>query len=420
MKKRLLATLLFGLCATAPSYSAIKIGSGDITAELGGFVRTDVFCDTRENFEVRDGNLTLLPKPERLGENNEDLNENFRMHFLSYVTRLTLKVHGPKIGEANTTGYIEADFFGTNDATAGSINLRHAYVDVDWEKTSVRVGNYWHPMIDADLFPGVTAISIGAPFQPCSRVPQIRLTQRFTQSTSGFISFNMLGSSNVNGPDGMSTKYLNNTGIPEMTAGAKFNIGDFTLGINGEYKILTPRTEYTSLLTGNTVKTDETLASGAINAYLRYKSGDFTAKAFGMYGQNMNDLMMLSGYAVKEIKPDGEWEYTGTNGMSSWLDLSYGKTTQVGLFFGYAANLGTSDNTEAKYFSRFYTSGQDIESAFRIAPRVNFIFGKLNLGAEMEYTSATYGKMNNLDKNSFDDTKSVNNIRAMISVCYNF
>ncbi|MDD3125384.1 MAG: hypothetical protein PHV24_06130, partial [Candidatus Kapabacteria bacterium] len=96
MKKNLLAALLFGLCAAAPSYSAIKFGSGDITAELGGFVRTDIFCDTRENFEVRDGNLTLLPKPEKLGENNEDLNENFRMHFLSYLTRLTLKVHGPK------------------------------------------------------------------------------------------------------------------------------------------------------------------------------------------------------------------------------------------------------------------------------------------------------------------------------------
>ncbi len=45
------------------------------------------------------------------------------------------------------------------------------------------------------------------------------------------------------------------------------------------------------------------------------------------------DLLMLGGYAVKSIEAvKGVEEYTNTNTMSAWMDLSFGKKVMFGLF----------------------------------------------------------------------------------------
>jgi len=55
----------------------------------------------------------------------------------------------------------------------------------------------------------------------------------------------------------------------------------------------------------------------------------------------------------------------------------------------------------------------------RVSPRVIFTSGDFKFGAEIEYTTATYGSLDAEDKKKFNDTKAVSNIRGLLSFMYN-
>ena len=96
---------------------------------------------------------------------------------LSVQTRLVGKITGPDAFGAKTSGYIEAEFFGTSDADVNGFRLRHAYVKLNWTTTELLIGQFWHPMFITESFPEVVSFNTGAPFQPFNRSPQIRVTQ---------------------------------------------------------------------------------------------------------------------------------------------------------------------------------------------------------------------------------------------------
>ena len=105
-----------------------------------GFVRTDYIWDTRRSAQVREYNLNLYPLDEQLDANGDDLNDAGASNFLSVVSRLGVKAKGPDVWGAKTTGTLEGDFFGNTEASIGLFRLRHAYVNMEWEKTTLTLG----------------------------------------------------------------------------------------------------------------------------------------------------------------------------------------------------------------------------------------------------------------------------------------
>ena len=99
----------------------------------------------------------------------------------------------------------------------------------------------------------------------------------------------------------------------------------------------------------------------------------------------------------------------------SGLKLSTNGKTQAGLFAGYTKNLGTENDNTGIYYSR----GSNINSVYRVAPRMVFNMAKLRISTELEYTSAQYGKA---------DTKgvvnsnlvTVSNLRLLLAFYYFF
>ena len=103
----------------------------NIGISFNGFVKTDVIYDTRQNFSFREGHFLLWPLAERLDNNGEDINNKFNFNILSIQTRLQSNITGPEVFSAKTSAYVEAEFFGSADASINSLRLRHAYVDID-------------------------------------------------------------------------------------------------------------------------------------------------------------------------------------------------------------------------------------------------------------------------------------------------
>ena len=407
MKKYLI--ILFFSAVSAFLYP--QESKSDFGFSLSGFLKTDIFFDSRQTVSAREGHFLLYPSPESFDVNNVDINDKANFNILSIQSRLTGKITAPDAFGAKTSGILEGEFFGTADSDINGFRLRHAFVKLDWEKVSLLVGQTWHPMFVTELVPGTVSFNTGAPFNPFSRNPQVRLTASFDKFK--FIAAALTQRDfQSNGPAGFSSTYLRNAVIPNLHGQIQFASDGHLIGIAVDYKTLMPR-----LVTTKNVSTDETISSFAATAFLKLNLEPVTIKAQGTYGGNLADLMMLGGYAIKSIDTtNGIEQYTDLKSLSGWIDLSTGKEIELGLFAGYSKSLGADDNIAGSYFGR----GTDIDNLLRISPRIQFNSDKTRISTELEYTSAGYGKPDNTDKGKIKDIKSIANIRLLVAFYYFF
>lgn len=378
---------------------------------FSGFVKTDISYDTRQTTAIREGHFLLYPSPELFDKNGEDINAKANFNILSIQTRLTGKITAPDAFGAKTSGQIEGEFFGTTDGDINGFRLRHALIKLDWTNTSLLVGQTWHPMFITEMFPGVVSFNTGVPFQPFSRNPQIRLTQSFN-NIKLIVAAIAQRDFQSNGPSGFSSVYLRNSVIPNLHAQVQYSSNGNLAGVGLDYKTLTPR-----LVTTKNIKTDATVSGFSAIGFAKLNLDPVTIKAQAIYGQNIPDLMQIGGYAVKSTDATtGVETYTALSNFSAWGEISTGKETEYAVFFGYSKALGASDNISGLYFGR----ATDIENIFRISPRIQFNSEKTRISTELEYTSAAYGIPNNLNKGKIENTKTVSNLRLLLSFYYFF
>lgn len=419
MNKSLLCSIFIALIIETLNIYPQQDKESAFGITLSGFVKTDVFYDTRQTISIREGHFLILPANESLDIEGNDLNAKSSFNILNVQTRVLGAIKGPDILGAKTTGLIEAEFFGTSDADVNGLRLRHAFAKLDWENTSLMIGQYWHPMFVTDCSPGVVSFNTGAPFQPFTRNPQIKLTQKFSNiSISAAILSQRDFTNSGPGKDATgkeveiySSSFLRNAVIPEIYLGLRLDFSNILFGIAGEYKTLMPR-----ILTSSNIMTEQTISSYSAMAYTKAVFNDLTLKAEVIYGQNLNNMTMLGGYAVKSKDLiTGKEEYTNMNTLNFWGELSYGKQFEIALFVGFSKNLGFDDNV----LGPFYARGYNIDNLLRISPRVQWNIGKLRFSLEEELTSASYGSNDNNNKGKVINTKIINNFRTLFA-CYLF
>jgi hypothetical protein len=137
-----------------------------------GFVRGDLYYNSRSNTESVDGLFYLFPKDILPDAAGNDLNATSNGNFYTFTTRLGLDMKGPDIGSAKSSAKIETDFGGTTDINF-MLRIRQAYVKLEWDKgSSLQLGQAWHPLF-GEVMPNVLNLSTGSPFQPFGRNPQI-------------------------------------------------------------------------------------------------------------------------------------------------------------------------------------------------------------------------------------------------------
>ena len=158
MKRNLL--LLIGLCMAV----CVQAQKKNFSYKFYGQVRGDLFYNSRANAEIVDGLFHLYPKDVALDADGKDLNASPNGSFYLLYSRLGIDVQGPKVGSAKTSLKLEADFRGSGSNWA-VLRIRHAYVNLDWGKSAVLIGQTWHPLF-GEVFPQMLNLSTGAPFQP--------------------------------------------------------------------------------------------------------------------------------------------------------------------------------------------------------------------------------------------------------------
>lgn len=378
--------------------------------QFSGFVKTDALWDTRQTVAIREGHFLLYPMPNEPDSVGEDINAKANFNILAIQTRLQGVITGPDAFGAKTGGYMEAEFFGTSDGDVNGFRLRHAFMTMAWEQSTLMIGQFWHPMFVVTVFPGTVSFNTGAPFQPFSRNPQIRWTYKSgnTRILAAAIAQRDFVSM---GPDGAGSKYLRNSAIPNMHLQFQWETPKMILGIGGDWKNLAPRLKTTA-----GYKSTSTVNSYAALAFARFNSPDLVWKLEGVYGQNLTDHLMLGGYGVHSTTAQTGMEtYTPTTVFSAWTDLETGKEIGFGLFAAVTQNLGTA---KALNNSGYWARGSDIDMIYRIAPRVLWNAHKTRFAAEIEYTAASYGTTT--INGTVENAEYVANLRLLLAAYYFF
>ncbi len=424
-KSSVVLLLFYSICANAQHQTEVsKFG-----ISFSGFVKTDVFYDTRQTSSIREGHFLLFPENVSYDANNEDINAKPSFNILSIQSRLKGAISGPSAFGAKTSGVLEADFFGNSGSGLEDVNgfrLRHAFVKLNWKNTELLAGQYWHPLFIAEAFPGVISFNTGTPFQPFSRNPQIRVTQKIgVLSLIGCVfsqrDFQSFGPSVVDSKSTSSSMFMRNSGIPNVNFQLQFkpDSTEHIFGIGVDYKTVLPEMSTVSNTKYTKYKSNNTLGSISAIGYAKFNFKPITFTLEGVYAQNASDIVMIGGYAVKEVTDTmGRKEFKNINTGSVWTDIqTNGKVFQIGLFAGYTKNMGSTDSIKTTIF---YSRGSNIDNIYRIAPRVVFISGKLNIAVEIEHTVANYGIVNGNKKGGVTNAKAIANTRGLLSFIYKF
>lgn len=406
MKKIILLCLIF-------MSAAVRVQPQDSKSSFGvtfnGYVNLAVFYDTRETVSSREGHLLLYPAPRLMDPKGKDINAHSTFNMLAAQTRLAAKITAPDVLSAKTSGWIEGEFIGHSDPDINGFRLRHAYIKLNWESAELLMGQYWNPFFVVEASPGQMGSSAGAPFSGFARNPQLRFTYApgSIQLMAAVLTQRDFAST---GPNGNSSIYLRNSGMPEIQFQAQYKSSSALAGAGISYKNLVPRTA-----SAKNYKTDNKAESLAFTAFAKASYGMLTAKAQTIYGSNITDLTAIGGYAVKSTDSvTAIEEYTPVYTHSVWAEVEYGKTVKGAVFAGYTKNLGANDNITGAIYSR----GGNIDKIMRIAPRITWDINKIKFALECDYVAAYYGTPD--AKASVKNTYKSENTRFLGSVFYYF
>ncbi len=396
-------------------YSQEFISYEHLNFTLKGFVRNDFIFDSRRNVNACDYLLEIFPEKPFYDATGEDINAQPSAHFLNTFTRFGTGFTGLKMGNADVSAYVEVDF--TGGASTNSLRFRHAYTHFVWQNSKLLFGRTWHPTFIEKVYPSTFNENTGLPFQVFNRSPQLRFTRHLTENLD-FIAGAVYQFKYANGgPRGKTYQYQRDAVIPNLHAQLQYDNNTWVLGAAIDWKSIQPRT-YTTGNDGKLYKTSEKLNTVAALAYLKYTSGKFVFKAKSMYGQNVCESLLPSGYAVASFNPETGYEtYTSFNHSYNWVNFVYGEQWQVGLFAGYLKNLGTSENPVSDNFYGFAT---DADMMYRVSPQLIYNYKNFVFGWEVSVTSAAYGEYNFEDKAKVIDTETVTNFRNLIGIAYKF
>jgi hypothetical protein len=412
MPKKLLFLVFMGLFVLAGAQEK-NDDKKDWGINFSGFVNAQIIYDTRQMADAREGMVSLFPKAPEYDSDGKDINARPSFNQLAMTSRLKASISGPDVWGAKATALIEGDFTGQSNSDNNGFRLREAWAKLQWENTSILVGSYWHPLYAFEIRPVTLGLNTGAPFHAFSRFNQVRVEQKIKNLTL-ILFAGMQRDYASNGPLGRTSVYERNAAIPNLDFQLQYHFSGHTIGAGIDYKILQPRLDV--VFNDSLFKADDRISSLAATVFGRFEFEKFTLKMQSIWGENLTEHIMLGGYAEKSIDTVNHTiDYVNSSQVSVWMDvITKGKKIKLGLFAGYAKNLGLNEAAEGKYYGTGYT----IDYLYRFSPRIQYHVGKMMFATELEYTVAAYG--NPTVKDKVENAKETGNLRVLLGVFYFF
>lgn len=423
MKKQLVL-LWVALTAVAAGAQAQK---KNFSYKFYGQVRTDLFYNSRSNSETVDGLFYMYPKDVAPDADGKDMNAKPDGNFYTLYSRLGVDVTGPMLGKARTSAKLEVDFRGSG-TTYSLVRIRHAYFNLDWGKSALRVGQYWHPLY-GDVAPDILNLNMGAPYQPFSRAPQVRYrftSKNFVLTAAAVWQMQYLSvgpSSNKPGETGTSKSqnFIKNSCVPEFYLGMDYKNPELLVGAGVHVSSIKPRVQSEIMemengkeVLGATYKVSERVTGVSGEAHLKYTHDKLMVAAKSVLSTNLTQTSTVGGYGVTYVDPrTGGQEYAPLRVSHTWVNMMYGKTFRGGVFAGYLKNLGATEEV-----SSLIGTGTDLDQLTTLGGEFTYNRPNWKFGVEYTWAGAWYGDNN--AKGKVIDTHLVKNNRVVFTAIFQF
>lgn len=381
-----------------------------------GQVRADLFYNSRANVETVDGLFYMYPKNKELDAAGKDINATPDGSLYMLYSRLGVDITGPNIGNAVSTVKVEADFRGAGSNFA-LLRIRHAYVNLDWGKSDVTIGQAWHPLF-GDVSPQVLNLSTGAPFQPFNRSPLISyryIHNNWQLKAATIWQLQYLST----GPKGKAEDYIKNSCLPELYAAVDYKTKNWQVGVGADYLSISPRTQSVvkdAQGVSKTYKVNERVNALSFEAHAKYTSDNWFIAGKTLLASNQVHNSMIGGYASTSIAPiTGEMDYVPVRNSSTWINVVYGKKWKPGFFIGYMKNLGAREAIN----DTSYGVGLDLDQLLTTQVQLTYNLSHWKFGFEYMPSIAWYGTVDK-ENGKVKDTNSITNHRILGVMVYTF
>ena len=394
-----------------------------VDVQFYGFIRNDIFMDTRQMIGAGETLVTLYPKDRYLDVNGADINDASKFHMLSIVSRAGVNLKGPELLGAKTSGILEGEFFGATEGGINEFRLRHAYVMLDWKKTQLGIGQYWHPFVVLEALPNVVNYGTGAPVYALNRNPQVRLTHKFTDKLKVIAALHSQRDFTPN------TEPFRNSGMPAAHLQLQYKSQIFTAGIAAQYENLKPK-----LVSGNPpIKSNERVENVSFMAYSKLNTKPLQVTVAGYLMQDASSFVQLGGIVGYQPTPQSVEVYKPMNTHSMWIDIqqnSKGKFS-AGVFAGYIRNNGVKNPIEGAAATSYgvtttwgavsATPGtRTVNYLYKIVPRLDYTVSKaLKFRFEIDRSTAQWADAT-IKGTGTENKYLANNNRFHLTTLFNF
>jgi hypothetical protein len=404
MNKKTIKTFLAAVMAVFAFPSFLFSQEGE-ALKWGGYVKVDMFNDSRAVVGFRDDMLALYPAerkqitkaPDALKNiagtdaaklyvyaNKEDLNAVKQTSITTVETRINLTINAPDAFGAKVKGFIEGDFFGAANTEIFNFYLRHANVTFDWGSSKLLVGQWWHPLFAVGYQPLTVQFSPLIIIHPFNRSPQISYTQNLGGGLSLTLAAIYQGYHTSTGPttppapntapnsvtttDGYGSRFKRWADKPDIDLQLLYKSDMFDIGLTLDLNEVRPYDNfpvYDSTITADRVGNNKNKVTGLtkqiFGKFVFDKDNNGHVRFAYLQGENTHHLVMLGGYAQKGsfvldnltalglstaeanlVKAFTPKEYTPIKVVSYWIQPIWGKDIE------YAVALGKIENKGAK------------------------------------------------------------------------
>ncbi len=388
-----------------------------VKIDISGYIKAEGIFDTRQNFTERDGHFLFFPLNRLPDVNGRDINGRGDFDEYAIQSRIRFEAFGPDVGCMRSRSYIEADFFGTTDDTLDSFRMRHAYLCLESQEFDFWAGQTWHPMYFPVEAPDTISFNTGTPIDPYVRSPQFRFVYHNECLDIVAAAIGFLGSRPF-GPLGPTDKYFRDSIMPDLHLQTRFKWDDAHqyIGIGVDFMRITPR-----LVSNKNYKDVNPFNAFSAIVYSRFAYDHIILYNKFCYAQDAAIWDMIGGYAVHTVDPVTDSRtYVPLRTISWWSELIFQGPIEPALFIGLVKNIGATKTIIPTIADEItvYGLGTNIKTVFRASPRIRLYIKSFVLGAELEYTRATYGSLDNFG--NVTNTIPVGNARFLFATYYIF
>jgi len=363
---------------------------------LSGHAALEAFYDSHQVLGFQQDQYVGFPLPKESDPRGLDISDKDQLNMLGFRVVGSIGMIGPKVFSADTSAQILCEFDGVDNSTVRLLRIRKGFFDLDWERTNLLLGYYYHPIYIDEVYPDTVSRGFGRGYDPFAYAPQIRLCHKVEKFEYVFAVSTLFRS-----------KPSRSAVVPDLFFKVNLELQKHLVGAGINLHAEVPRLE-----TDFGYKTSQQVIAIQPFVFALFDLAPFEAKFRASLVENGTDFDIMGGYATRFRNPQtDERTLTSLRALTFWSDIVYnGKRVEPALFVGVSKNLGASKKIIKSYEdgegNDIPLFGPDIglQSAnymFILAPRIRVHVKNFVFGFELEYSRALFAR--DFDQENWQD-----------------